>query len=44
MPTLRQFATRGGDVRSTAHELRIHRNALRYRLKRIAQIAGLFPA
>ena len=44
VPTPRQFATSGGDVRSTAHELRIHRNTLRYRLKRIAQIAGLFPA
>ena len=39
--TLRGFSAAGGDLRAAARELRIHPNTLRYRLKRIAEIAGL---
>lgn len=44
VPTLRQFAAAGGDVRACSRQLRIHPNTLGYRLKRIAQIAGLSPS
>lgn len=41
VPTLRQFVASAGNVAACAGALRIHPNTLRYRLKRIAQIAGL---
>jgi DNA-binding PucR family transcriptional regulator len=40
MPTLATYLDRGGKYDETAQALSIHRNTLRYRLSRIAEISG----
>jgi DNA-binding PucR family transcriptional regulator len=41
VPTLATYLDRGGKYDETARALSIHRNTLRYRLSRIAEISGL---
>jgi DNA-binding PucR family transcriptional regulator len=40
VPTLATYLDRGGKYDETAQALSIHRNTLRYRLSRIAEISG----
>lgn len=43
LETLRRFVRSGGNFAATAASLHIHRNSLKYRLKRIREITGIDP-
>ncbi|MFG1608478.1 PucR family transcriptional regulator [Actinoplanes sp. NPDC049265] len=43
LETLDAFFTTGGVLESTARELYVHPNTVRYRLKRVAELTGLSP-
>ena len=43
VPTLRAFLQGDGSVTSTAHELQLHPNSLRHRLRRVGELTGSDP-